>query len=117
MHCLNALTYGPGHAKMCLMRYVNNKGAEQPAHPCSLISTFVVRCLDSMICILAVSKVSRFQLTSVAEQVGLNMTWSKIPQDMFSRDVAHMVHVKPQRLNFRIITVIFPVSESLRFVQ
>ena len=50
-------TYGPGHAKM---PYANNKGADQPAHPRSLISTFVVRCLDTMICILAVSKVSRF---------------------------------------------------------
>ena len=29
-------------------------------HRRSLISTFVVRCLDSMICILAISKVSRF---------------------------------------------------------
>ena len=52
--------YGPGHAKTCLMPYANNKGADQPAHPRSLISTFVVRCLDSMICILAISKVSRF---------------------------------------------------------
>ena len=50
----------PGHAKMCLMTYANNKGANQPAHPRSLISTFVVRCLDSMICILALSKVLRF---------------------------------------------------------
>ena len=33
---------------MCLMPYANNKGADQPAHPCSLISTFVVRCLDSI---------------------------------------------------------------------
>ena len=47
MYVLN----GPGHAKMCLMPYANNKGADQPAHPRSLISTFVVRCLDSMICI------------------------------------------------------------------
>ena len=41
------VAFGLGHAKMCLM-------------PCSLISTFVVRCLDSVICILAISKVSRF---------------------------------------------------------
>ena len=34
---------------MCLMPYANNKGADQPAHPRSLISTFVVRCLDSII--------------------------------------------------------------------
>ena len=33
---------------MCLMPYANNKGADQPAHPRSLISTFVVRCLDSI---------------------------------------------------------------------
>ena len=52
--------FGPGHAKMYLMPYVNNKGANQPAHPRSLISTFVVRCLDSMICIFAICKVSRF---------------------------------------------------------
>ena len=52
--------YGPGHAKMCLMSYANNKGADQPAHPRSLISTIVVRCLDSMIGILALAKVSRF---------------------------------------------------------
>ena len=57
---------------MCLMPYANNKGADQR----SLISTFVVRCLDSMICIL--------------EQAGLNLTWSKIPKDTFSHDVAHL---------------------------
>ena len=51
--------HGPGHAKTCLMPNANNKGADQPAHPCSLISTFV-RYLDSMICILAISTVSRF---------------------------------------------------------
>ena len=34
---------------MCLMSYVNNKGAYQPEHPRSLISAFVVRCLDSII--------------------------------------------------------------------
>ena len=31
----------PGHEKMCLMPYANNKGADQPAHPHSLISAFV----------------------------------------------------------------------------
>ena len=43
------LIYGPGHAKTCLMSYANNKSADQPAHPRSLISAFVVRCLDSII--------------------------------------------------------------------
>ena len=58
---------------MCLMAYANNKGAD-PAHRRSLNSTFVVRCLDSLICILALSKVSQFQLVPVAEQAGLNLT-------------------------------------------
>ena len=80
--------YMPGHAKTCLVPYANNKGADQPAHPRSLISTFVVRCWNSMIFILAISKVSRFEL---GEQAGLNLTWSKISEDRFSRDVAHMV--------------------------
>ena len=47
-----------------LLPYANKKGADQPAHPRSLISTFVVRYLDSIIpilagIILAKSKISR----------------------------------------------------------
>ena len=38
--------------------YANNKGADQPAHPRSLISTFVVHCLDSIIPLLSISKFS-----------------------------------------------------------
>ena len=34
------------HEKICLMPYGNNKGADQPAQPCSLNSTFVVHSLD-----------------------------------------------------------------------
>ena len=48
-----------GHEKICLMSYVNNKGADQPAHPRSLISTFVVRCLDSIISLDSIAKISR----------------------------------------------------------
>ena len=58
------LSYEPGHAKMCLMPYVNNKGADQgadqPAHPRSLISAFVVCSLDSIISLVSRSKISRF---------------------------------------------------------
>ena len=32
----------PGHVKMCIMSYAKNKGANQPAHPRSPISAFVV---------------------------------------------------------------------------
>ena len=65
------------------MPYANIKDAVQPVQPRSLISTFAVRCLDNMIYILAVSKVSRFWLGSVADQAGLNLTWSKIPKTRF----------------------------------
>ena len=39
-----------------VLAYANNKDADQPVHPCSLISTFVVRCLDSMISLFALSE-------------------------------------------------------------
>ena len=39
-----------------LLPYGNNKGANQPAHPCSLISTFVIRCLDRIISLVSTSK-------------------------------------------------------------
>ena len=49
----------PGHEKMCLMSYANNKGADQPAHPRSLISAFVVRCLGSIISLDSIAEISR----------------------------------------------------------
>ena len=42
-----------------MMPYANNKGADQPEHPRSLISAFVVRCLDSIIHLLAIAEISR----------------------------------------------------------
>ena len=36
------------------MSYANNKGADQPAHSRSLISAFVVRCLDSIISLVSI---------------------------------------------------------------
>ena len=82
--------FGPGHVKMCLMPYANNKGTDQPAHLRSLISTFIVRCLDSILPLVPISKISRLKLASVAAQAGLNLTWSKFPEDRFSLDVAHL---------------------------
>ena len=34
--------YGPKREKTCLQGFANNTGADQPAHPRSLISTFVI---------------------------------------------------------------------------
>ena len=86
------LLYGPGHAKTCLKPYANNKGTDQPALMRSLMSTFVVHCLYSMISILAKSKDWGFWLPSVAEQSGLNLNWSQTPEDSFSLDGAHIIY-------------------------
>ena len=40
---------GPRREKACLRGFSNNTGADQPAHPRSLISAFVIRILDSII--------------------------------------------------------------------
>ena len=57
------------------MPYGNNKGADQPAHPHSLISTFVIRCLDSIIALVSISKISSLYLPSVAAQASLHLPW------------------------------------------
>ena len=46
--------------KSCLWGFANNKGADQPAHPHSLASAFVIRLLESIISRLATSEVSCF---------------------------------------------------------
>ena len=73
------------------MTYANNKGADQPVHPRSVISAFVVRCLDSIIPLVSTSEISSLYLASVAEQAGLSLPRSKTPEDRFSRDEAHIV--------------------------
>ena len=39
-----------------------------------------VRCLDSIISLLAIAKISRLQLVSVAEQASLSLNWSRTPK-------------------------------------
>ena len=70
------------------MPYANNIGADQPAHPCSLISAFVVCCLDSIIPLVSISAISRLQLVLVAAQATSSLVAN--PVDMFSRDEAQL---------------------------
>ena len=72
------------------MSYANNKGADQPAHPSSLISAFVVRCLDSVMPLVSVTRISSLMVPSVAEQASLSLTWSETPEGTFSHDEAHL---------------------------
>ena len=87
----------PRHEKTCLMPYANNKGADQPAHPRSMISTFAVRCLDSIIPILTKSRISRLKLVYVAEQTSLSLTGSHTSEDRCSRDVARFTFILMSR--------------------
>ena len=50
---------------------VNKKGADQPAHSRSLISTFVVHCIDSIISLVSMYKISRWGRH-------LNCVWNEV---------------------------------------
>ena len=50
-----------------------------------------VRCLDSVMSLVSVNKISSLLLASVAEQASLSLTWSETPEDTFSHDEAHMI--------------------------
>ena len=52
--------FGPRREKTCLRGCANNKGADQPAPLCSLISTFVIRFLESILSRFAWSEISIF---------------------------------------------------------
>ena len=46
--CSMLPTYGPYCEKTCLRRFANNKGADQPEHPRSLTSAFVIRFISEV---------------------------------------------------------------------
>ena len=71
---------GPRREKPCLRGFSNNNGADQPAHPRSLISAFVTRLLESIISNLATSKISIYSLVYVAVETGLSLTMSETPK-------------------------------------
>ena len=49
---------------------------------------FVVHCVDSVMSLVSVTKISSLMLAAVAEQASLSLTWSETPEDMFSHDKA-----------------------------
>ena len=90
MHCskLNSAllvysltSFGPQRKKTCLRGFANNTGADQPAHPHSLISPFVIRFLESVIPKRITSKFSLFNL--VAEETGFEPCFVGNPEDRF----------------------------------
>ena len=63
--------------------FANNKGADQPVHLHRLISTFVICCELEILSKLATSKISIFQLVSVAEQTCLSLHLSETLKTVF----------------------------------
>ena len=59
-------------------------GADQPAHPHSLISAFVIHLLECIISKLASSKIPIFQIVSVAGETGLSYALSETPKTGFT---------------------------------
>ena len=77
------LQNGPQREKTCLRWFGNNTGADQPAHPCSLISAFVISFLESITSRLAADVISIFQLISVAKETSLKLALSETPKTGF----------------------------------
>ena len=69
--------YGPQHEETCHRGFAVNKGADQPEHPGSLISTFVICLLESMISRLTTGEIAVLKLVSEPEQAGLKLTLSE----------------------------------------
>ena len=66
------------------MVFANNKGADQPAHPRSLISAFIIRLLERMISKLATSEILICWLVSIAEETPLSLTLSETQKTLFA---------------------------------
>ena len=75
-------------------RFANNTDADQPAHPRSLISAFVIHVLESIICKLASGEILIFWLVSVAEETGLKQALLETPKTGFveSRPIYKMIN-------------------------
>ena len=55
--------------------------------------------------LVPISEISRLQLVSVAELVGLSLTWSHTSEDRFSHDLNDMHPVKTQ-ISLHVCTVL-----------
>ena len=85
---------------------------DQPTHPCSLISTFIVCYLDSIIPLLAIAEISRLKLVSAAEQAGLSLNWWETPKTGFLVNGSYSVPCKAEQwmevINCHVLGVILP---------
>ena len=74
---------GPWREKTSLPGFANNTGEDQPGHLPSLISAFVIRFVESIVCKLATDEISIFWLVLVAEETGLKLALLETPKTGF----------------------------------
>ena len=89
----NISEYGHQREKTCIRRFANNAGGDQPTHLRSLISTFVIRFLESIISRLAKSKILNFYLVYVAEETDLSLAFSKTLKTGFAASLPILVNI------------------------
>ena len=70
------------------LEFANNKGADQPAHLCSLISALSIHLLESIVSKLVMGEISAFKLVSRADWFESHFVGN--PKDMFCRVKAHI---------------------------
>ena len=92
------LTFGPRREKTCLQRFANNTGADQPARPRSLISTFVIRFLERTICKPAIGEISIFLQVSAAEETGLKLALLETPKTGFL--ATRLIYSNPNNIKY-----------------
>ena len=94
------------------------KDADQAAHPRSLISIFVIRCLDSLTPLVSISEISSIYLASVAAQVGLSLTWPETPKTGFlvTRLICDLSHCRDSKIPYLLEStraLLEPVNTNL----
>ena len=67
-------------------------------HPRSLMSAFIIRCLDSIMHLFFIPDISSLYIASVAAQADLRLPWSQTPENRFSRDEAHIMYTRMNTL-------------------
>ena len=86
--------FGPRSEETCLRVCVQQR-RRPAAHPCSLISAFVIRHLEIKVASLVTCKISILYLDHVAEQTSLSLAF---PETLKTYFVAHFVPVRFIRL-------------------
>ena len=99
------------YARNSAVGVCKQKGADQLAHPRSLISAFAIHKLNSIVSKLAPSEISLFYLVSVAEGAGFGMILSDTLKTGFVASMLIYIHVnadpvfKPGSCDMRIENV------------